>query len=148
GAEMTTTEARNIDEAKVWCSDLYLLPQAPYRTMYIDWQVKEDSLEMLINPLKKYLPVDPDCVPSTIFKELPIDRSKFADLYVISDGLRIISPRFRDLLLRFDMGASRFHELTLLEPDRETPSDCNPFYLFNLAETKPDTVLIELSETT
>ncbi|MBY8977590.1 hypothetical protein KHP62_17385, partial [Rhodobacteraceae bacterium NNCM2] len=49
---------------------------------------------------------------------------------------------------RFDMGASRFHELTLLEPDRETPSDCNPFYLFNLAETKPDTVLIELSETT
>ncbi len=59
------------------------------------------------------------------------------DAFCIFGGYLIISRKFRDVLMEFDLGASEFIELPIYEEDGTTPTKYPPHYLLHVKSTKP-----------
>ena len=58
------------------------------------------------------------------------------DLLPITDGIRVVSERFRDLLMAHELGATEFHEVALCEYDQTTRRP-GRWFVLGLVETKP-----------
>lgn len=62
------------------------------------------------------------------------DRCRHA--FKMIGGFLVISPKLRDVLIRFDLGKTALFEVPILQADGETPSDYPPHYILNVAETR------------
>ena len=58
------------------------------------------------------------------------------DAFRIGGGVTIISPKLRDVLVQFDLGATHLAKVSWINWD-DTPSPRPPHYIFHVAETKP-----------
>ena len=63
-------------------------------------------------------------------------KAKLPDLMRITNGLLLISEKFRDLLAGFDMGTSLIHEVPLYENDQKTRRPGRWFILHITANKK------------
>jgi len=71
-------------------------------------------------------------------------KDNLPDLFRITDGIPVVSERFRELLLAHDLGATEFHEVPLLEYDQKTRRP-GRWFLLSIIEAKP-TLIPEKSE--
>ena len=89
-----------------------------------------------------------DHVPDYIFFKYPDSKedykAKLPDLMMIINGLLVISEKFRDLLVGFDIGTTLVHEVPLYEHDQKTRRSGRWFILHITANKK--TVIPEMSE--
>ena len=86
-----------------------------------DRHLKGDSL------IKNDIPVKVYCRKSSTGDKLP-------DLFFIENRLLFVSERFKQLLQEFELGATQFFRVNVLERDQETPVKSGPFYLMNYTE--------------
>lgn len=66
-------------------------------------------------------------------------KDNLPDLFRITDGIVIVSERFRDLLTAHELGASEFHEVPLYEYDKTTRRP-GRWFIFSVIEKKPTLV--------
>ena len=67
------------------------------------------------------------------------------DAFKITDGLIVISPKLRDVLVRFDLGGTQLFEVPILKSDGETASGLPSHFILNVVEAK-DCFVPEASE--
>jgi hypothetical protein len=120
---------------------------------YIDYRIPNSTLDRRVEgsrgfkyPDGKSLPTD--LVPDYIFFKYPDSKedykAKLPDLTMIINGLLVISEKFRDLLVGFDIGTTLVHEVPLYEHDQQTRRPGRWFILHITANKK--TVIPEKSE--
>lgn len=51
---------------------------------------------------------------------------RYGHAFKIWNGLLVISPKLRDVLIQFDLGRTALFEVPILQADGETPSDYPP----------------------
>jgi hypothetical protein len=78
----------------------------------------------------------PDYIHFTVYNLPPSRKDNMPDLFLITDGIRVVSERFRDLLMAHELGATEFYEVPLYEYDQTTRRPGRWFFL-NVIETKP-----------
>lgn len=66
-------------------------------------------------------------------------KDNLPDLFTITDGIVIVSERFRDLLTAHELGASEFHEVAFYEYDKTTQRP-GRWFIFSVIEKKPTLV--------
>ena len=114
---------------------------------YIDFHLSRPKIDY-IQELERFDPVSRDQAPDFIFFKLRNISSAYKanspDLMTITDGLLIVSQKFRDLLLRFDLGATQLFEVPLYEYDQKTRRP-GTWYILHIA-VKKHTVIPEKSE--
>ena len=119
----------------------------------INYHIKNNTLDRRVEGSNGFLypdgkPLPADLVPEYIFFDLrdikEAYKAKTPDLVMITNGLLVISEKFRDLLAGFDMGTSLIHEVPLYEYDQKTLRPWRWFILHITANKK--TVIPEMSE--
>ena len=70
----------------------------------------------------------------TINKKPP--DARIGDAFGIIDGHLLITQKFRDLLVQFDLGATRLFELPIYRDKEKTPSGLDPMFMLHVCETK------------
>lgn len=127
----------------------------------INYRIPNETLDRRVEGSRGFLypdgkPLPPDLVPEYLFFAYPDDvfakykdptkdyKAKTPDLVMITNGLLVISEKFRDLLSGFDMGTTLIHEVPLYENDQKTRRPGRWFILHITANKK--TVIPELSE--
>jgi hypothetical protein len=119
----------------------------------VDYKIPNSTLDRRVEgargfkyPDGKSLPID--LVPDYIFFKYPDSKedykAKTPDLVMITNGLLVISEKFRDLLAGFDIGTTLIHEVPLYEFDQKTRRPGRWFILHITANKK--TVIPEKSE--
>ena len=90
--------------------------------------------------------VDADDVPEFLYYLLDrkINPAR-ADVFLSADGLIVVSPRVRDILVQFDLGKTRLFEVPIYKSEQKEPTNYPPHYLLHVMEHK-DTVLVDASE--
>ncbi len=120
---------------------------------WIDYHISDNTLDRRIKGSEGFLypngvPLSLDLVPDYIFFKYPDLKedyqAKTPDLVRITNGLLVISEKFRDLLAGFDTGNSLIHEVPLYENDQKTLRPGRWFILHITANKK--TVIPERSE--
>ncbi len=90
----------------------------------------------------------PEEVPDYIYFDLrdlrKSQKDNLPDLFKITGGIPVVSERFRELLMTHELGATKFHEVSLLEYDQKTRRLGRWFFL-SIIESKP-TLIPEKSE--
>lgn len=66
-------------------------------------------------------------------------KDNLPDLFMIKNGIVIVSERFHDLLMAHELGASEFHEVPLYEYDKTTRRP-GRWFIFSVIEKKPTLV--------
>jgi hypothetical protein len=93
-------------------------------------------------------PLTPDLVPDYIFFNLrdlaAAYRAKTPDWVTITGGVFVISEKFRDFLVGFELGATQIFEVPLYEYDQKTQRP-GRWFILNICATK-DTLLAEQSQ--
>ena len=93
-------------------------------------------------------PMPPEEVPDYIYFDLrdlrKSQKDNLPDLFKITGGIPVVSERFRELLMTHELGATEFHEVSLLEYDQKTRRLGRWFFL-SIIESKP-TLIPEKSE--
>ncbi|MEL6218994.1 MAG: DUF1629 domain-containing protein [Pseudomonadota bacterium] len=94
-----------------------------------------------------YKPMPEEAVPRQLFWERGRKRvpDAYRDSFIVNNGLLVVSPKLRDVLIRFDLGKTALFEVPILQADGETPSDYPPHYILHVAETR-DCFVPEASE--
>lgn len=119
----------------------------------INYYIRDNTLQRRIAGSEGFLypdgkPLSGDLVPEYIFfdaKDIKDDyKAKTPDLVMITNGLLVISEKFRDLLAGFDIGTTLIHEVPLYEFDQKTRRPERWFILHITANKK--TVIPEMSE--
>ncbi|MGL4238323.1 imm11 family protein [Tabrizicola sp.] len=119
----------------------------------INYHIRDNTIQRRIEGSNGFLypdgkPLPADLVPEYIFfdlRDIKEDyKTKTPDLVMITNGLLVISEKFRDLLADFDMGNSLIHEVPLYEYDQTTRRPGRWFILHITANKK--TVIPEKSE--
>jgi hypothetical protein len=120
---------------------------------YINYRIPNETLQRRIEGSEGFLypngkPLPADLVPEYLFFTYRDSDEKYKantpDLFKITNGLVVISEKFRDLLAGFDLGTSLIHEVPLYEHDQRTLRPGRWFILHITANKK--TVIPELSE--
>lgn len=113
----------------------------------IDFHINRPVIEY-IRERDRYDPVTRDKAPDYLFFSLrglkAAYKSNLPDLMMITDRLLIVSQKFHDLLLRFNLGATSMFEVPLYEYDQKTLRP-GAWYVLHIAAKKP-TVIPERSE--
>ena len=124
---------------RIWFSRIFTL------TKIVSYGITDVPIEY-VRACRNQRPYDGDFVPKTLEprrKEARITKAD-ADAFRIGGGVTIISPKLRDVLVQFDLGATHLAKVSWINWDG-TPSPRAPHYIFNVAETKP-TLIPEQSE--
>jgi hypothetical protein len=120
---------------------------------HINYRIPNETLQRRIEGSEGFLypngkPLPADLVPEYLFFTYRDSDEKYKanspDLMMITNGLVVISEKFRDLLAGFDMGTSLIHEVPLYEHDQKTLRPGRWFILHITANKK--TVIPEKSE--
>jgi hypothetical protein len=69
----------------------------------------------------------------------------YRDAFKIVGGLLVVSKKFRDVLVEFDLGSSRLYRVPIYRDEQKTPSDLAPHYVLHVSEQKPDTFVPDRS---
>ena len=113
----------------------------------IDFHINRPVIEY-IHERDRYDPVTRDKAPDYLFFSLrdlkAAYKSNLPDLMMITGRLLIVSQKFHDLLLRFNLGATSMFEVPLYEYDQKTLR-AGTWYILHIAVQKP-TVIPERSE--
>ena len=72
----------------------------------------------------------------TLRKGLRLPSPQSADAMTIGGGYVVISQKLRDVLVQFDLGATRLFELPVYKNTDLTPSGLPPHYMLHVCETK------------
>lgn len=118
----------------IWCSN-FLYNSRTVRNL--DYQLADNVLERRVEGsarLKNGQPLFENDIPQIIFCVLTTKGEKLPDVFRITNGLLLVSERFKNLLQDFELGATQFFLVNVLERDRETPVTTGPFYLMNYTE--------------
>lgn len=67
------------------------------------------------------------------------------DAFKIWNAFLVVSPKLRDVLVRFDLGATRLIEVPVFKSNGKTPADYPPHYVLHVTETK-STLIPEASK--
>jgi hypothetical protein len=78
----------------------------------------------------------PDYIHFTVYNLPSSRKDNMPDLFLITGGIRVVSERFRDLLMAHELGATEFYEVPLYEYDQTTRRPGRWFFL-SVIETKP-----------
>jgi hypothetical protein len=78
----------------------------------------------------------PDSIHFEVYNLPSSRKDNMPDLFLITGGIRVVSERFRDLLMAHELGATELYEVPLYEYDRTTRRPGRWFFL-NVIETKP-----------
>lgn len=91
-------------------------------------------------------PVDAADVPEFFYylRDRKINPAR-ADVFLSADGLMVVSPRVRDLLMQFDLGKTQLYKMPIYKSEKREPTPYPPHYLLHVQERK-DTFLPEESE--
>lgn len=120
---------------KIWNSDFFIKSE---NMLSIDYTIDRPRIEY-INERVRFEPVDRSQVPDSIFYKHKHWEQKFRkglpDIFMIIDGIVIISQKFHDVLARFDLGKTRMFEVPLYDSTR-TERLPDRFYILHIAETK------------
>ena len=131
---------------KVWVTDLFRQVSKKMELEYPPGVTNEQYWGRVSGPHRDFEPVDIEVVPtfafasggpSTAFLKRP------PDAFVA--GLPLVSKRFRDLLLQFDLGDTRFCPVELRRMNKKTPLEQSEYFLLNVTETKQGAVDREAS---
>lgn len=87
------------------------------------------------------IPAGEEPVYITLGKDMTPPTSKNADAMTIVGGFVVISQKLRDVLVQFDLGATRLFELPVYKDAELTPSGLPPHYMLHVCETKEGFVL-------
>ncbi|MBU3260094.1 hypothetical protein KPG71_08740 [Roseovarius sp. PS-C2] len=131
------------DLPKIWYTRIL---QSTNVQLRMDFSIERDALEYK-HDFILYRPVARKDAPTHLTLKRGHERiaSTCKDAFIIIDGLLVISPKFRDVLTRFDLGRTGLFEVPIYQPDGETLSDYPPHYILHVAETK-DCFVPEASE--
>ena len=118
----------------IWCSN-FLYNSRTYRDLGYDLADNDRQLRLEGEDrhlkgeslIENDIPVKVYCRKSSMGDKLP-------DVLFIANRLLFISERFKNLLQEFDIGATQFFRVNVLERDQETPVKTGPFYLMNYTE--------------
>ncbi len=135
---------------KIWNT---AFPAETVNIRSIDYRIPNSTLQRRVEGSRGFKwpdgkPLPSDLVPEYAFfrntdpKEY--DKIRVWDLMMIVNGLLLISEKFRDLLLGFDMGTTLTYEVPLYTHDQKTLLPGRWFILHITAQKK--TVIPELSE--
>ena len=124
---------------RIWFSRILTL------TKIVDYGITDVPVEF-VNACRLQRPYDGDFVPKTLEPRQQSARISKTDedAFRIGGGVTIISPKLRDVLVQFDLGATRLAKVSWINWDG-TPSPRPPHYIFHVAETKP-TLIPDQSE--
>jgi hypothetical protein len=120
---------------------------------YINYRIPNETLQRRVEGSRGFKypdgkPLPADLVPEYLFFTYRDSDEKYKantpDLMMITNGLLVISEKFRDLLAGFDMGTSLIHEVPLYEHDQKTRRPGRWFILHITANKR--TVIPEMSE--
>lgn len=103
----------------------------------VDYGVTDVPIEY-VRACRNQRPYDGDFVPKTLEpgrQDARINKTD-ADAFRIGGGFTIISPKLRDVLVQFDLGATHLAEVSWVNWDN-TPSPRPPHYILHVTETKP-----------
>ncbi|MEO1775070.1 MAG: DUF1629 domain-containing protein [Pseudomonadota bacterium] len=126
---------------KIWVTDL--LAQVPKR-MDAEYPAGLERLERkrgITDPLSDFEPVDTHALPEFFFASGGPSSAflkRPPDAFV--SGEPLVSKRFRDLLLQFDMGSTRFHPVELRRMNKKTPLEQAEYFILNVTERKQGAV--------
>lgn len=97
-----------------------------------DRHLKGESL------IENDIPINTFCRKSSMGDKLP-------DVFFIANRLLFVSERFKNLLRDFQLGATQFFPVNVLERDQETLVKSGPFYLMNYTEFRDVAVPEQIS---
>lgn len=97
-------------------------------------------------PLKEFLaarharrPLEPDEAPKYVYFFSPNKKSLLKsniDAFKAADRVIVISPKFRDVLVQFDLGKTGVFEVPVYNNAKLKPSKYPPHYILHVAELK------------
>ena len=108
--------------------------------VYGDWRVRghvSDTLQSGTFSLPKEQA--PDYIHFHLYDLRASYKDNLPDLFMIRDGIVVVSERFHDLLMAHELGASEFHEVPLYEYDKTTRRP-GRWFIFSVIEKKPTLV--------
>ena len=118
----------------IWCSN-FLYNSRTFRNLDFELSDNEPKHRAEVSSkFKKGQPLLENDVPINIFCKLATKGDKLPDVFFLTGGLLLLSERFKTLLQDFELGATQFLPVNVLERDRETPVTTGPFYLMNYTE--------------
>lgn len=116
----------------IWCSK-FLYNSRTFRNLNYEFPDEEKHTYMRSRHLNGDVLEQID-MPDQIFCVMATKGDKLPDVFFITGRLLLVSERFRNLLQEFELGATQFFPVNVLEHDRETPVSSGPFYLMNYTE--------------
>jgi hypothetical protein len=78
----------------------------------------------------------PEYIYFTVYNLPASHKDNMPDLFLIAGGVRVVSERFRDLLMAHELGATAFYEVPFYEYDKTTRRPGRWFFL-SVIEAKP-----------
>ena len=130
-AEMTVTDTL----PKIWNSDFFA---KTVNVLSIDFTINREKIDY-IHETRRFEPVNRSHAPDSIHFKLKEWRRKYnkglPDIFMISGGLVIVSQKFHDVLVRFDLGKTRMFEVPLYD-NTQTERMPDRLYILHIAETK------------
>ena len=131
------------DDRPIWCSN-FLYNSRTFRNLRYQFPDEERHSYMRSRHLEGQ-PLTEGDMPDEIFCVLGTKGDKLPDIFLITGRLLLVSERFKSLLKEFELGATKFFRVNVLEGDRETPVNSGPFYLMNYTEFREVAVPEQIS---
>ncbi|MEM1297831.1 MAG: DUF1629 domain-containing protein [Pseudomonadota bacterium] len=128
---------------KIWYSRI--LSNSVEISVELDFKLEDHGIQQAADYANDYRRWEPDARRNSP-KYLHFDKGRgkikasAADAMLIAGGMLVISQKFRDVLVPFDLGATRLIEVPIYKADGKTLSDYPPHYLVQISETKPTLV--------
>lgn len=136
------TDWKEVEEPKVWVSRF----PAWLDIVYLDPVTDGDLLEFIQDSQDRLALASQEDAPKYLYFEAGSKlRLREKDAFKIIDGLLVISPELRDVLVQFDLGQTQLFEVPIYKNVKKKPSDLPNHFVLNVHAPK-DTLLPELSE--
>ncbi|MEO0623282.1 MAG: DUF1629 domain-containing protein [Pseudomonadota bacterium] len=144
-AESGAGREKTADLPKIWYSRILQSTDVSV-DLKNHFSSKEDVLPY-IRKFRLFEPVPLEKSPKSIYYAKSRVRipDRYRHAFKIWNGLLVISPKLRDVLIQFHLGKTALFEVPILQADGETPSDYPPHYILHVAETR-DCFVPEASE--
>ena len=129
----------------IWTSDCLV---AASTSRGVGYNEIDDPIKNVLDPYDARHFIPHDRLPTKMVLERAVTRrdATLPDFFRGIDRLCYISTKFHELLSRFELGEIQLHQMPLYENDEVTRRPDPPFYLINILERKPDTVVIGESD--
>lgn len=136
------TDWREVEGPKIWASRFPRFLDI----VSFGWNCVGKKIDFIHASQYRLEFVDADLSPKSIFfarhDKIP---SGLKDAFKIKDGLRVISPALRDVLVQFDMDGVQLFEVPIHADETGAPSGLPNHYVLNIYGGK-DALIPELSE--